>query len=71
MSIFKESESSIKNFTRGGQTFMHSFRMIQQIADRVLIAGLMVYLFCLSAWIYVATTAYTRYLIYQWAYAQY
>lgn len=71
MNIFKENESSIKNFTRGGQTFMHSFRMIQQIADRVLIAGLMVYLFCLGAWIYVATTAYTRYLIYQWAYAQF
>lgn len=60
------TESSIKNFTRGGQTFLHNFRMVNQVFNRLV-------LFCFSIFIFVAlmttcllTTEYQRYLLEQW-----
>jgi type IV conjugative transfer system coupling protein TraD len=59
------SESSIRNFTRGGQTFLHNFRMIHQIFNRVFIICILI---CLSLTIeltYYFSTDYQLYLVWQ------
>lgn len=63
------SESSIKNFTRGGQTFLHNFRMVNQIINRVAIFCFMIFILISIGISYFLTTEYQRYLIWQWCLA--
>ena len=71
MGIFKDRDSSMKNFTRGGQTLIHNFRMMQQIVERVTLACLVVFVFILGLGAYFYTLPYERYLAYQWVYAKF
>jgi len=62
----KEINSTpIQHFTRGGQTFLHQFRMINQIVSRVLIFCMIVFLIATLCLGYVLTTPYQRYVIQQ------
>ncbi|MCE3237352.1 MAG: traD [Gammaproteobacteria bacterium] len=64
------SDTALKNFTRGGQTLLHSFRMIKQIVDRVILFCFLFFC-CLSAgFISLLTTKYQRYLMEQVAWAE-
>jgi len=58
--------SSIKFFTRGGQTFLHNFRMIMQIIARVLLFNLIMFLIVTIGLFFHNTTEYQRYLGIQW-----
>ena len=63
------SESSIKNFTRGGQTFLHNFRMVNQIINRVAIFCFVFFVLATLSLGYLFTTEYQRYLMEQWGWA--
>lgn len=65
-----KSNSSIKNFTRGGQTLLHNFRMVNQIVNRVAIICFMLFIIISLSIAFILTTAYQRYLILQWTIAQ-
>lgn len=64
------SDASIKHFTRGGQTFLHNFRMINQIFSRVIIACFVIFILTTLGLTYFLTTEYQRYLLEQWLWAQ-
>ena len=64
------SGSSIKNFTRGGQTFLHNFRMVNQIINRVAIFCFVFFIIISLLVAYILTTEYQRYLIEQLSIAQ-
>jgi len=64
-----DSESSIKNFTRGGQTFLHNFRMVNQIINRVAIVCFVFFILISLGLSYLLTTDYQRYLLEQWVWA--
>lgn len=57
--------SSIKYFTRGGQTFLHNFRMIIQIIERVAAFILITFIFFTAMLFWKTTSEYQRYLSYQ------
>lgn len=58
-------DSSIKNFTRGGQTLLHNFRMINQIMNRVIIFCFIVFLMMTVLLTYYFSTDYRLYLVWQ------
>ena len=60
------SDTSIKHFTRGGQTFLHNFRMVNQIVSRVTIFCFMIFIIATLGLEYLLTTDYQRYVIVQW-----
>ena len=64
------SETALKNFTRGGQTFLHNFRMIKQIFDRVMIFCFFLFVSLSLGLVYLLTTEYQRYLISQLGWAE-
>src|SRR3990167_9982814 len=57
--------SSIKNFTRGGQTLLHNFRMINQIMNRVLIFCFIAFIFLTGLITYHFSTDYQLYLVWE------
>ncbi len=67
--MFSENEESVKNFTRGGQTFLHSFRMLSQIFDRVLSACFFIFFGVLGVCLYFSIQKYEWYLVGQWLFA--
>jgi type IV conjugative transfer system coupling protein TraD len=64
------SDASIKHFTRGGQTFLHNFRMINQIFSRVMITCFVIFIITVLGLTYFWTTPYQRRLIEQWIWGQ-
>jgi type IV conjugative transfer system coupling protein TraD len=62
--------SAIKFFTRGGQTFLHNFRMIVQIIKRVLIAVFLVFILLAIGLFFRGTTEYQRYIGIEWLHAR-
>lgn len=62
--------SSIKNFTRGGQTFLHNFRMINQILNRVVIFCFVIFIMLILLISYYFTTDYQIYLAWQFVVAK-
>lgn len=60
-----KSESSIKNFTRGGQTLLHNFRMIEQIFNRVIIFCFIFFIASSIGIAYLFTSEYECYLVCQ------
>jgi len=63
------NDKSIKNFTRGGQTFLHNFRMVNQIINRVVIVCFIMFVLATLIIGYFYTTAYQRYVVTQWGWA--
>src|SRR5579862_943072 len=64
-------ESDIKNFTRGGQIFLHNFRMLNQIMVKVGIFCLFLFIISSIVLTYYFTTEYQRYLCAQYFIAQF
>ena len=65
--MFKNNEnSSIKHFTRGGQTFLHNFRMFNQIFGRALFLVLLIFLVLNTLILLAKTTPYQRYIAWEW-----
>jgi len=63
----KQTEpSQIKHFIRGGQTFLHNFRMFNQIFGRAFLFVGLVFLFIDGCIILAKTTPYTRYVVSEW-----
>jgi type IV conjugative transfer system coupling protein TraD len=65
-----ESESSIKNFTRGGQIFLHNMRMVNQIMNRLTIFCIVFFVILIIAFTYLMTTEYQLYLAFQYVVAK-
>lgn len=65
------TNDSIKNTTRGGQTFLHNFRMISQVLNKVIIWTLPIGLLVGFAWFMLSTQTYQRYVGQQWVWAQF
>ncbi|MEO8402420.1 MAG: type IV conjugative transfer system coupling protein TraD [Gammaproteobacteria bacterium] len=55
-------ESSIKNYTRGGQVTLHNIRMFIQITQKVCFASLMVFLVVTFSTAWFTTSEYERYV---------
>lgn len=66
----ENNQTSVRNFTRGGQIFLHNFRMIKQVCDRVLVFCGIVFLAVTVSIVWVRTSDYQRYLVEEWAYAK-
>lgn len=64
-------ESDIKNFTRGGQIFLHNFRMLNQIMMKVGVFCLFLFIISSIVLTYYFTTEYQRYLCVQYFIAQF
>ena len=60
-----KSDSSIKHFTRGGQTLLHNFRMINQIMNRVIIFCFIALVILTGSITYYFSTDYQLYLVWQ------
>lgn len=65
------NESDIKNFTRGGQIFLHNFRMFSQIMKKVGGFSLLIFVISSIGFTYYFTTDYQRYVCWQYAIAQF
>lgn len=59
-------QSTIKHFTRGGQTFLHNFRMFNQILGRALLVVALVCVVINGMIFYVTTSPYQRYVTVEW-----
>jgi len=66
-----DSESSIKDFTRGGQIFLHNLRMVNQIMNRLMLACLGFFIVSTIVLTYLLTTEYQLYLMYQYFVAKF
>ena len=64
-------ESDIKNFTRGGQIFLHNFRMLNQILYKVGLFCLCLFIITSFGLTYYFTNEYQRYLCLQYFLAQF
>lgn len=64
-------ESDIKNFTRGGQIFLHNFRMLNQVMKKVGLICLFLFVISSIGLTYYFTTEYQRYLCIQYFIAQF
>ncbi|CAN5419924.1 type IV conjugative transfer system coupling protein TraD [soil metagenome] len=62
--------NAIKNTTRGGQIFLHNFRMITQVLNKVLLWTLPMWLLISCCWLACTTTPEQRYTVQQWAEAK-
>lgn len=65
-----DEKTSLSHFTRGGQTFLHSFRMVNQIINRVLIFGILIFIVSTTVFTYKSTTSYQRYIVFQYGVAK-
>ncbi len=65
----QSNDPSIKHFTRGGQTFLHNFRMINQIVSRVTIFCFIIFIITTLGLDSLLITAYQRYVVEQWVLA--
>lgn len=65
-----DNQTALRNFTRGGQIFLHNFRMIKQVFDRLI--GICLFLFLAVSFMifWFKTTDYQRYLTEEWFYAE-
>lgn len=63
--------SAIKYFTRGGQTFLHNFRMIVQIISRVFLFIFLLFVALTALFFFQSTTDHQRYLGFQWSNAHF
>lgn len=61
----------IKNFTSGGQVFLHSFRMFRQVVKRIAFFFLLWLCVFNSIWLMKHTSSYQRYLFVQWTVAKF
>ena len=64
-------ENSIKDFTRGGQTFLHNLRMTNQIMKIVGSISLGIFIIATISLTYYLTNEYERYLCYQYCLAKF
>lgn len=64
------STSTIKDFTRGGQTLLHFFRMTQQVFKRFMIIVFMLWAAVSIAIYWSKTTEYQRYLAVKWSFTK-
>lgn len=62
----QNQESDLRNFTRGGQIFLHNFRMVKQIIYRVLVFCAILYFILLFTWIFWNISIYELYLCGEW-----
>jgi len=65
------SDSAIKNFTRGGQVLLHNLRMINQIASRVGLLCLIFFILLSIGFSWIFTSTYEQYLTYQYCLAKF
>ncbi|MHB1948897.1 MAG: type IV conjugative transfer system coupling protein TraD, partial [Gammaproteobacteria bacterium] len=64
-------ESDIKNFTRGGQIFLHNLRMLNQVMTKVGLLCITIFIISCILLTYYLTTEYQRYLCLQYFIAQF
>jgi len=64
------SDTAFRNFTRGGQTLLHNFRMVKQIVDRVIIFCFLLFCSLSAGLVYFLTTDYQHYLMEQLGWAE-
>ena len=57
-----KSKSDMKHFTRGGQIFLHNFRMTLQVIKKVGFIGLGMLMVMNVAWFYLSNSEYERYV---------
>lgn len=70
MFMKQPTHSATKSFTRGGQLFLHNFRMIKQVVVQFLFICFLIYLVFNLVWNIRYTTPYQRQLVGQWVLAQ-
>ncbi|MFN7097203.1 MAG: type IV secretion system DNA-binding domain-containing protein, partial [Gammaproteobacteria bacterium] len=63
-------KQDFKSVTRGGQTFLHSLRMINQILRMVLLSSGVIFILTAISWFMTHTTSYDRYLYRGWLFAK-
>ncbi len=52
-----------KNLIRGGQTMMHSFRMLNQVLKKIVLISCLFYIIVVSFYLYNKTISYQWYLL--------
>src|SRR4051794_28925316 len=65
-----ESHTQLRDFTRGGQTFMHSLRMFIQVMRTVFFSAFLLFIGLLFSFSAMKTTAINRYFFYEYVEAK-